>query len=419
MDDENSHIAFRIILNYLIDFGECSDEEIHRNCNVQDLKLLKDSKLVLVLDKTWIIGNRLLGLFPVKDVEQLLFGICSLHPAYRRYLIVLIAGEITRHGLEGAMDLTEDWVVKGLSGVVGELNQILNELERDYLETSVKKASIGNIVRSNNNLLEDIQHEASLDFNAWNKELFGVSGNNEAVFQALLSRQFFQQERSVINDDVKVSPSKIVDINTDLSNPNSRLVFFPPLDIQEFENGELNIQPSPTWRKRQYVYSSIPLWGLNEDISVTTEDLQNAFCQHPIPWILIQLGNVQYTQSVMGESDKPILMKALRDPEGSITDIKISTGQERTILFSTILPELLNSLGFRLVMPFGSIEEKFLSGLLNTLCKAHIFYLDSNNQFILDDGFVNRLNERSQRKGLVKYPKPFRNLLFESIKNRL
>jgi len=405
----------------MINLGEFSFEEIRRssNSNTKVLAIMRDSNLIMREDQSWIVSEKFIELLPIPHIEQILDKICSFHPSYRRYLIALIAGEITRHGLEGAMDLTEDWVVKEFSGVVGEINLILNELERDYLVTSVKQASIGNIVRTNNNLLEDIQREAGLDFNTWNKEQFGVSGNNEAVFQALLSRHIFQQEQSVINNDVKVSPSKIVDLNTDLSNPSGRLVFFPPLDIQEFEDGELIIQPAPTWRKREYVYSSIPLCGSNEELTITTEDVQNAFCRHPIPWILIQLGFAQYTQSAMGESDKPFLMKALCDPVGSITDIKISTNQERTILFSTILPELLDSLGFRLVLPFGSIEDRYLSGLLNTLCKAHIFDLDSINQFILDEGFVNRLNERENRKDLVKIPMPFRNLLVEKIKNFL
>jgi len=121
----------------------------------------------------------------------------------------------------------------------------------------------------------------------------------------------------------------------------------------------------------------------------------------------------------MGESDKPILMSAMRDSEGSITDIEISAGQDKVVLFSTILPGLLDNLGFHLVLPFGSIEDRYLSGLLLTLCMAHIFDLDNNNQFILEDGFVNRLNERENRKDLVKIPMPFRNLLVKRIKSLL
>ena len=406
------------LLESMLYFGEFTNSEKGKVKSMATT-CLKQAGILQKVESKWLATINFYNQLPVDNVKELTKKLCFIHPAYRRYLIVLIAGEITRHGLEGAMNLTENWVVKEFFGIARELNLVLDELERDYLGMPVKQATPGNIVRSCNNQMDKIQRNAGFDFNTWNKELFSVSGNNEAVFQVLLSRHIFHQERSVINNDIKEPPSKIVDLNTDLTNPSGRLVFFPPFEFQEFENGELSIKPYPIWRKRHYVYSSIPLWDYNDDNLITNENLQNAFCHHPIPWILIQLGIVQYTQSVMGESDKPILMSAMRDSEGSITDIEISAGQDKVVLFSTILPGLLDNLGFHLVLPFGSIEDRYLSGLLLTLCMAHIFDLDNNNQFILEDGFVNRLNERENRKDLVKIPMPFRNLLVKRIKSLL
>ena len=400
---------------HLTEYGEFTPNEVVRLQTDSAMQIIEDAGVVVNAGQYRIISDAYCNLLPVPNMEQLVLEICSLYPSYRSYLISLIAGEITRRSLEGAMDLTEEWIIKEFTSIAGELNLVIDELEREYLGKPVSEATPGIVAASSNQKLENIQSESGLDFNAWNKELFGISGNNEAVFQALLSKQVFKNVLSVNKQDENLAPVKIDDLNTDLSNPSNRLVFFPPLYMSEFDEEVLNIQPSPAWRKREYLYSSIPLWAYDEDTLKTTEDVQSALCQHPIPWILIQLGIVHHTQSMLGAGTDGLRLQVQRDEGDNINDVLISTGDQLTHRFSLVLGKLLESLGFRFVLPFGTISANGIHSLITVLLQIEIFNIDTNHDLTLSEKFLSKLYEKNLRLQLVKQPKQYRNTLIKVL----
>jgi len=401
---------------HLSDYGEFTSDEVVRLRNDSTLQIIGETGAVINSNKCWVVSHAFCESISVPDFEYLILWICSSYPTYRSYLMILIAAEITRRSLEGAMALTEEWIVSEFSGIVSELNQVLDELENDYLGALVTKAMPGMIVTFCNQKLESIQRETGLDFNAWNKNLFGISGNNEGVFQAILSKQIFKNVQFVSRQVENHVLTKIVDLNTDLSIRVDRLVFFPPLDAEEFDEGNLTMQPSSVWRKRQYIYSSIPLWEKDKIKSVTIEDIHKSFCQHPIPWIMIQLGIAQHTQELFGDQTDNLQIQVKRDANDQIFDCFIIFGDQIRRSFSEYLNHMLIALGFRLVLPFGNIPKHRFNSLIGALIHFDIFNLNSQEQLSLSENFIATLYEKAFRMQMLKKPKPYRQTLIRILR---
>lgn len=407
-----SPTAIQPILAHLLTWGELSSAEARRLKAEAGLALLASGGMVQAAPDAWLMGPALMRLLPGTSLEELWQNACWSLPAYQAYLSSLAAGEIARRGLEGAGVLVESWVAGQLPGRAADFNAFLDAVESD-LSLPLSESTPGALVQAVTQRLQRIEREAGLDFAAWNSALLGISAPNEAVFQAALARGALAglPDRAT---ETLTAPAPIRDLNAELAQPRSRPVFCPRLE-QPNPWGRPNLADDPVWRIRRYGYSSVPLLAEGEDgTDLTPARVQAAFCQHPLSWIVIQLGLYAQIQANSGAGET-LHLAMERNLEGQLCDLRIELpgGIERHLCEA--LPTLLSGLGFHLSLPFGALSPAALGSWLEALPQADILAPRSDGVFLSED-FGRAAFESKYYQMLVKTPKPWRARLVEILK---
>ena len=400
------------ILAHLLSWGELSSAEARRLKAELNLALLADAGLVQAAPEAWLMAPALERLLPGENPEEIWRKACFRLPAYQAYLSALAGGEITRRGLEGAGDLVEAWAM-ALPHKARAFNAFLDEIERNDLGAPLVESTPGALLQAVRRRLKELEGTSGLDFSTWNRELLGVSAPDEAVFQAALRRQALADALDPLESSAEIPPP-IQDLNTELAQPCGRWVFCPVISQPNpFQHPAL--AQVPAWRARRYVFSSVPLPD-DGDIRTppTLEQVQAAFCQHPLSWIIIQFALFAQIQANSGAGEA-LRLTLERNPEGTVCDLRLELPNGALRHLSQALPGLIGGLGMRLLLPFGSLLPEALGSWLEVLLHAGILEARGEN-LALGRDFSRLAFEAQCYQVLVKAPKPYRARLVAMLK---
>lgn len=405
--------TFQPILAHLLHWGELSSAEARRLKAEAGLAQLTDGKLIQFAPDGWLIGPSLARLLPVTTLKEAWQKACWSLPVYRTYLTSLAAGEIARRGLEGAGELVEDWVAKKLPYRAPDFNTFLDVIEQNDLHAPLSESTPGTLVQAVQRQLQAFEKQSGLDFAAWNQALLGVSAPVEAVFQAALARGALA-ELPVEATYPRRELSPIQDLNHELAHSCGRWVFCSEISHPNpLQHSDL--AHDPAWCNRRYVFSSVPLLNGPEDkVTPTLEQVQAAFCQHPLSWIIIQLALHAQIQATINGAD-PLCLTLKRGTEGTISDLRIELPGGAVRSLGEALSALVNGLGLHLVLPFGQIPPIALTSWVEALLQAHI--LEAQSDIVtLGEDFGRAIFESKYIQTQVKTPKPWRGRLVAILK---
>lgn len=401
------------ILAHVLRWGEISSAEARRLKAEPGLALMADAGLVQVVPDAWLIGPALKRLLPADTIDEVWQKACWSQPAYQQYLTTLAAGEIARRGLEGAGDLVEEWAAVLLPHKAKTINELLDSLQQTDLSGLVIDSTPGALLQAVKHRLQEMEQTNGLDFASWNHELLGVSAPEEAVFQAALRRGALAETQ-----DPQAQPSvpfaPIQDLNAELAQPCGRRVFCPPL---EYPNPlqHANLAADPSWCARRYGYSGVPLLHQTESPQpVEIEQVWEALSQHPISWILIQLGLHAHIQSNSGAGEG-LQLKIEQTLEGGLSDLCIELPDHGTRHLSETLPSLISGLGMQFMLPFGKLEPSALGSWLDMLLQVGVLETHSES-IVLSPDFTRAAYESNHYQQLIKSAKPWRARLIGILK---
>jgi hypothetical protein len=133
-----------------------------------------------------------LDLLPVDNINELLRKIFFSFPDYRKYLLAIVTENITKNGLEGPISNIETILINNLFDQVENINQIIDDIEKLI---NIEKLSGENILKlsSSTEVISAFKkfHQINFpdnDFESWNKELLGVSGDKQSIFHAVIAK---------------------------------------------------------------------------------------------------------------------------------------------------------------------------------------------------------------------------------------
>lgn len=393
------------LLAHLLRWGEISSAEARRLKAEAGLALMADTGLVQAVPDAWLIGPALKRLLPADTIDEIWQKACWSQPAYQQYLTTLAAGEITRRGLEGAGDLVEEWAADRLSHKARAFNALLDALEQSALGGPVCDSTPGALLQAVKQRLQATQQSSGLDFSIWNRELLGVSAPEEAVFQAALQRGALAEK-----DGAEALPPlpqiPVQDINSELAQPLGRLVFCSRLEHPNpFDHPTLS--EDPAWHARRYVYSSVPLLcETHNPATLTIDQVWQAVSQHPVSWILIQMGLHAHIQANSGSATR-LELEVEPKPEGGLNDARVEIPGHPTRRLSEVLPALVSALGMQLIMPFGKLEPGALGSWVEMLLQVGVFEIQGSSLRLSPD-FSRAAYESHSYHRLIKTAKPWR-----------
>lgn len=409
-------------LTHLIHYGELSPAEVAALKAGEAVTFLEQDGWLVRQGEGWVVTGQWLARLPVTNPTELVRQVCFSHLNYRRYLTTLAAAELTRRGLEGAMQQVEQWVGQEMPHLAGEINRLLDRLEREHLSKPLKQCAPGEVLPGFEAILAQIEQQAGLDVTIWDKALLGVSGNREAVFQAILARQALAPVSSNPATATLATPAQAIGtLNDDLAQPQDRPVFFPPLDQLAETEVELALTDGRLWARRNYIYSSLS-WPGDSQIAPPAENetaWQEAFSQHPVSWLLIQLGLYQHVQRAFGGRLAHLRITGAPGEVRTVTDLHLSLDEQSVGGFLALLPELLVVLGWRLVLPFGQVSPVAFDRLLALMRQARIFSETPQGDYVLTESFTRILFERPRYQQLNKGVKRYRERLIQKLEDIL
>lgn len=400
------------ILAHLLTWGEISSAEARCLKAEPGLTLMTDAGLVQAGSDAWLIGPALQSLLPANNIDEFWQKACWSLPDYQQYLITLAAGEIARRGLEGASNLVEEWMMT-IPHKAKSINELLDSLEQSDLTGAVIDSTPGTLLQAVKHRLQAMERNQGLDFSEWNRELLGVSAPDEAVFQAALRRGALAETQDPqAQPSVPFSP--IQDLNAELAQPSGRWVLCPPLEHPN-PLQHANLAADPSWCARRYGYSGVPLLHQTESSQpVAIEQVWEALSQHPLSWILIQLGLHAHIQSNSGAGEG-LQLKIEQTSEGGLSDLCIELPDSGTRHLSETLPSLVSGLGMQLMLPFGKLEPSALGSWLDMLLQVGILETTSES-ILLSPDFTRAAYESNHYQRLIKSAKPWRARLIGILK---
>lgn len=450
------------LLDHLVHYGELS---------AQEAKILKAADAIAFLEagdylfrhgESWGVTEQFLGLLPVASLTELTRKIFFGYPGYHRYLTAVVAAEITRRGLEGAMTRVESWILNDLPHLAGELNTLLDEIQcrltpikrinaENNLEedqkpafskvefVELKECSPGEIARAFRQYIDELQANEEMDFEAWNKELLGVSGNQETLFEAMIARKALGFQRSAISSSYTGNgnppsdreglrdgkgpseapfPGRIAEdlpeyraswsqkpidsLDDELFACYRRPVFMPPPETYE-DRAVLEKSTGPTIEHYVFgrVHPFVPLSAQNRSPSAHYVLLRS----HPIPWIMVQMAIANYLGQSAGSGERLILRMDHQDHhhESDAFRVEVVLDDVGCGDLVQLLPGLLEMLGFNPIMPFGNWADTDIAPLYQLLLEAGVLEME-RQRLVLSEAFRSRLFERPFINELIRNP---------------
>lgn len=230
--------ALSPLLTHLSNYGELYPAELDRTAQ-RWLPLLDEAGWVTLLTGgAYAVTNAYLTLAADLPESERLRRVCFVIPAYRRYLVAVLAEGLVNAGqLDGYHERLEQWVARDLTGIAREINMLLDELE----------AGQGRIVEWPSERVAvcfadwHAQYESFAD---WDRALLGLSGTATHLFTAVISHTdaFAAHRPAMVLDDRPVA-------------------LLPDLELTKDEEGHLGLPPYAPWSTdRQSIHSSLPFF---------------------------------------------------------------------------------------------------------------------------------------------------------------
>ncbi|MEM1249052.1 MAG: hypothetical protein AAGK22_21905 [Acidobacteriota bacterium] len=270
---------------------------------------------------------------------------CFAVPAYRRYLVGILA-----EGLVGAAHASmgaqiEEWTGDGLGHLLVELNETLDELEQVGRLVDVSKAD----------LLGRFAELAGRDgsFATWDQALLGNSGRPEALFDFVL-RRFAPL----------ASPPMPVD------DPPAVLRPLPLNRDEGFGLGQASL-PAAWNTRRRGVMGTVPLADetgrrlFDEDAALTAvlpELLRDAVMDQPFYAAVVHLAICAWRSPASTMPTVEIFVPG----SGALHDASVLVGARGVGRLADLLGDLVRAQGFA---PFGLVDESVPNALMDNLLR--------------------------------------------------
>ena len=299
--------------------------------------------------------------------------ICFAVPAYRRYLLAILAERLVAAGqIDDYQEQLERWIVGDLASIAPEINSILDELENGR----------GRMVEWPKQQIEDrfrSWHDQHPSFAPWDTVLLSRSGAPEQLFTAVLNRRSaFQRPR--VSDAEEIRP----------------LAFLPQFDLPKDQTGRLTLpEPAPWSRARQYVHSSVPFFALDDgplyDQARSVQTVwQDALTQQPYYRAVLRTAiEARFSQYSAGK-----LALSVAD---DLANTQVHREGQPGKPLMEILPRLVEAMGFRAAT---AIEPEHVQRILEHWIAVGVAEKRDGN-LLLQESYAQTLHERRRRTMLL------------------
>lgn len=361
------------VLAHLSSFGECCPAELERSARPWlDLLaeagwLLKSGQDVFVVTQAFLtLGVELTTLDSLRRV-------CFAVPAYRRYLMAVLAEGLVTAGLvDDFQEQLEKWIVGDLALLAPEINAILDDLEdgqRRMIEWS--KQQIEDRFRS--------WHHNHPSFAPWDAVLLSLSGMPEQLFTAVMTRS-----AAFVRPGVQ---------SLEETRP---LAFLPMFDLPKDDAGRLALPAPAAWsRARHCVHSSVPLYALDsrplyDQAQPIRTVWQDVLAQQPYYRAVLRIAIVaRFSLPNAGK----LVLSVTDDLAGTQVHVEGRPGKPLVQLLSP----LVEAMGFRSATP---VEPGHVWRILEQWMAVEVLE-KRDGDLQLQESYAATLHERRRRKALL------------------
>ncbi|MBN1877702.1 MAG: hypothetical protein JXA33_25995 [Anaerolineae bacterium] len=317
--------ALPSLLERFASFGEVYLNEIESTARASGqahwLPLLMQAGWIEPLDnKSYGITGQFLALSSDLTIPERQRHICFAIPAYRRYVLAILAeGLILGSKVEGLQDTLEMWVMQ-LAPVAGEINILLDEIETGQGRAITwDEAAIKTRFRD--------MCAAAGAFDTWDRVLLGVSGTPDRLFKAVLDRAA-----------AFVTPGES-------QTPSLPLALLPDFAIPVDNSGRPVLpQPAAEFTKREHIFSSVPFFTADSQPCYTHQpsaDMvwQDALAEHPYYRAVLRVA------IAVRMSGYDQITFALSIPE-ALNAVQLLIDRQSAGTLAELLPGLVTALGY-------------------------------------------------------------------------
>lgn len=312
------------LLAHLSTFGELYPIELGRAAQ-RWLPMLAEAGWIVPVDGDMYAATTAYMALPNEmPAPERLRRICFAIPAYRRYLVAVLAQGLVQ---AGQVDQTsyyaqlEQWVVQVLAGLAGEINALLDELE----------AGSGRMVEWTPERVVarfDAWHTHNERDIEWDRALLGLSGTPTQLFSAVVSHaeSFAVLEPAAVSSQLPVA-------------------LLPDFDLTKDAGRLVLPSPKPWSTVRQSVYSSLPFFDAKGkplyDATQTIQDIwQDVLVQQPYYRAVLR---TVIAARLSGYGPEAL---ALFVPD-ELGDVSLLIKDRERRRLADLLPSLVETLGYR------------------------------------------------------------------------
>jgi hypothetical protein len=367
--------ALTDLLEHLFRYGEIAPREIRRDWQVWLPLLVKANFLQPLATEEVVITPLLYTVQEQTAVERQRY-ICFKLPAYRRYLLAILA-----QGLVSAGQLTGEeyrrrvavWVGHDLAHLAGELNQLL-----DHWEISQPRL----IDRSSAAVAAEFAawHQAHGSYAEWDRTLLGRSGAPEDLFTAVL------HHAAVLAHTATPSISQ-----------DHVAALLPSFALSLNGAAGLTLPPPASWtRARRQIQSSLPFYDA-ADRPLFDETLsplaiwQDILARQPYYRAILRL----FIAARFSGYSEAFSLRFADEWETA----RLYWGDRADVFLAALWPGLIQAMGY---WPGTAVTTADLQRVLDHWRRVEVVTAASDAQLMLTESYARTLHERRRAQLLLR-----------------